>query len=145
MDRIIKWLKSGKRYYCVYLFAILALLMMSIGSFEFGASRLGTNIWQTIKFGILTGIVLEVYQSLIFSLYNWRSSLQDILADFIGLLLGVGIYCLFTLATTQAAIMLIVCSFVSCLLAFAMPEHKWKLLGAFLGCMIVGFSLFLYA
>jgi hypothetical protein len=145
MKKIIDWVKSSNHYYHIGLLAALSLVMMSVGSFEFGADGLWTNVWQTVKFGALVGVVIEVYQYFLAKVLNMKNTLGDLLADVVGIAMGVGVYSLLTLAPSEAAIMLMVSSFVSCILAFAIPEHKWKLLGAFLGCMIVGFSLFMYA
>lgn len=145
MKRIIEWVKSSNHYYHIGLLTALSLVMMSIGAFEFGAQGLWTNVWQTVKFGLLTGVVIEVYQAIISRTFDWRNSLGDLLADVIGLVLGVGVYLLLAYSSPASAITCIVASVVSCVLAFALPKHKYMLLSSFLGCAMVGMSLFVYA
>lgn len=144
MRRLIDWIKSSNHYYHIGLLAALSLLLLSIGAFEFGASGLWTNIWQTVKFGLLTGVVIEAYQAIVSRTFDLRNSLGDLLADVIGLMLGVGVYLLFTLGSPESAIMLMVASVVCVVLSFAIPRYRLQLLCGFLGCMIIGFSVFIY-
>lgn len=145
MKKIIDWVKSSNHYYHIGLLAALSLIMMSVGAFEFGAQGLWTNVWQAVKFGLLTGVVIEAYQAIVYRTFDLRNSLGDLLADTIGLVLGVGVYLLLAYSSPASAITCIVASIVSCVLAFALAEHKYTLLASFLGCAMVGMSLFVYA
>lgn len=145
MKKIIDWVKSSNHYYHIGLLAALSLIMMSIGAFEFGASGLWTNVWQTAKFGILTGLVIEVYQAIVSKSVDLKNSGGDLLADLIGLVLGIGLYLLLAVGSPASAIVLFVFSITSCIFAFALPKHKYTLLLAFFGCAMIGFSLFIYA
>ncbi|MBO7314200.1 MAG: hypothetical protein J6U49_00870 [Alistipes sp.] len=142
MKKIIDWIKSSNHSRHIALCGVGTMLLMAVGAFIY--RPLWHNALEAIATMAVVGVAIEVYQAIASRTFNWRNSLGDLLADVLGIVLGVGLYSLFTLAATQAAIMLMVCSFVSCILAFAMPQHKWKFLGAFLGCLMVGFSLFIY-
>lgn len=148
MKKIINWLKSSNHPHHIILSGVGSMLLMALGAFIY--HPLWHNALEAVATMAVVSVAIEMYQFMVTRgfheyVFDWRNSLEDLLADVVGITLGVSIYCLFTLAATQAAIMLMVCSFVSCILAFAMPEHKWKLLGAFIICLIVGFSLFLYS
>lgn len=142
MKKIINWVKSSNHSRHIALCGVGTMLLMAVGAFIY--SPLWYNALEAVATMAVVGVAIEVYQVIVSRTFNWRNSLGDLLADVVGIVLGVGVYSLLTLAPSEAAIMLMVSSFVSCILAFAIPEHKWKLLGAFLGCMIVGFSLFIY-
>jgi hypothetical protein len=145
MTKIIDWVKSSNHYYHIGLLVVLALVMMSIGAFEFGAKGLWTNVWQTVKFGLLTGVVIEAYQVIVSRTFDWRNSLGDLLADVIGLVLGVGVYLLLAWCSPLTAIILFIFAFLSVVWAFVYKELQYYLLMAFLGSAMLAFSLFIYA
>lgn len=145
MKKIIEWVKESNHYYHIGLLAALSLVMMSVGAFEFGAQGLWTNVWQTLKFGALTGIVIEVYQAIISRTFDWRNSLGDLLADVIGLVLGIGAYLLLALGAPVTAIVLYIVAFFSMVWGIVYKEIRYYLVALFLGCAMVGFSLFIYA
>ena len=145
MKKIINWLKSSNHYYHIGLLAALSLVMMSVGAFEFGSGGLWTNVWQTVKFGLLTGVVIEVYQAIVSRTFDWRNSLGDLLADVIGLVLGIGAYLLLAWGAPVTAIMLYIVAFFSVVWAVIYKEIRYHLLMLFFGCAIVGFSLFIYS
>jgi hypothetical protein len=145
MKKIIEWAKSSNHYYHIGLLAALALVMMSIGAFEFGVDGLWTNAWQTVKFGLMAGVVIEAYQAIVSHTFNWRNSLGDLLADVVGLVLGVGVYLLFAWCSPVTAIILFIFSFWSACWAFIYKELQYYLLMAFLGSAMLAFSLFIYA
>lgn len=148
MKKIIEWVKSSNHYYHIGLLAALSLVMMSVGTFEFGASSLWTTVWQTVKFGIMTGLVIEAYQAITSKSIDWRNSLGDLLADAIGLVLGVGVYALLAQFTPLSAIILF-CLSALCLISSVIStiEMKWRvvLLGGFVIGLLTTFSLFIYA
>jgi hypothetical protein len=144
MEKIIEWAKKSNHYYHIGLLAALSLVMMSIGAFEFGAQRLWTNAWQTVKFGLMTGVVIEAYQAIVSRTFNLRNSLGDLLADVIGLVLGVGVYLLLAWASPVSGVILFIFSFLSVVWAFIYKELQPYLLMSFLGCAILAFSLFIY-
>lgn len=145
MKKIINWLKSSNHYYHIGLLAALSLVMMSIGAFEFGANGIWANVWQCAKFGLLTGVVIEVYQAIVSHTFDWRNSLGDLLADVIGLVLGIGAYLLLAWGAPVTAIVLYIVAFFSVVWAVIYKELRYYLLMFFLGFVIVGFSLFIYA
>lgn len=145
MKKIIEWVKSSNHYYHIGLLAALSLVMMSVGAFEFGAQGLWTNVWQCAKFGLLTGVVIEAYQSIISRTFDWRNSLGDLLADVIGLVLGIGAYLLLAWGAPVTAIVLYIIAFFSMVWAVIYKEIRYYLVALFLGCAMVGFSLFIYA
>lgn len=145
MGKIINWIKSSNHYYHIALLAALSLIIMSIGAFEFGAQGLWTNVWQTAKFGIMTGLVIEVYQAIVSKSFNLRNSLGDIVADAIGLVLGIGAYLLLAWGAPLTAIVLYIVAFASVVSAIFYQERRIYLLMLFLGCALVGFSLFIYS
>lgn len=145
MKRLIEWVKESNHYYHIGLLCALSLVMMSVGAFEFGSAGLWTNVWQTIKFGLLTGIVIEAYQAIVSRTFDWRNSLGDLLADVIGLVLGVGAYLLLAWGAPVTAIVLYIVAFFSMVWAVVYKEIRYYLLMLFLGCAGVGFSLFVYA
>lgn len=145
MKKIIDWVKSSNHYYHIGLLAALSLVMMSVGAFEFGANGIWTNVWQCAKFGLLTGVVIEVYQALVSKSLNIRNSLGDLLADAIGLVLGIGAYLLLAWGAPVTAIVLYIVAFFSVVWAVIYKELRYYLLMFFFGCAIVGFSLFIYA
>lgn len=145
MKKIIEWIKSSNHYYHIGLLAALSLIMLSVGSFEFGADGLWTNVWQTVKFGALVGVVIEVYQYFLARVLNMKNTLGDLVADVIGLVLGVGVYVLLAICSPYSAITLCVVAVASLIFTFAIPEWKYYLVISFLGCAMVGFSLFIYA
>jgi hypothetical protein len=143
MKRIIDWFKSSNHPHHIALCGVGTMLLMAVGAFIY--RPLWHNALEAVATMAVVGVAIEVYQAIVSRTFNGHNSIGDILADVVGIALGVGAYALLTLAPTEAAIMLMVTSLVSCLLAFALPKHKWKFLWAFLGCLIVGFSLFTYA
>ncbi len=145
MKKIINWIKSSNHYYHIGLLAALSLVMMSIGAFEFGAQGLWTNVWQTVKFGIMTGLVIEVYQAIVSRSFNLRNSLGDIVADAIGLVLGVGAYLLLVWGAPVTSIVLYIIAFFSVVWAVFYQEIRIYLCMLFFACAILGFSLFIYA
>lgn len=145
MKKIIDWVKSSNHYYHIGLLAALSLIMMSIGAFEFGANALWTNVWQTVKFGLLTGLVIEAYQVVVCKSFDIKNSLGDIIADVIGLVLGTCVYIILAVCSPITAICLYILSFTSVVSAFFYKEKREYFIMAFLGCAIVGFSLFIYA
>ena len=146
MKKIIDWIKSSNHYYHIGLLAALSLIILSIGSFEFGADNLLTNVWQTVKFGLLTGVVIEIYQCITTKSFNPRNTLGDLIADVIGLVFGVGFYCLLAWLTPYSAIAMYLLAAVAFIFAFSADGAKRNyLVVAFFCCGIVGFSLFLYA
>lgn len=145
MKKIIEWVKTSNHYYHIGLLAALALVMMSVGAFEFGAQGIWTNVWQCAKFGILAGLLIEAYQVIIGKSFDIRNSLGDLLADLIGLVLGVGVYLLLAWGVPTTAIIMLCWSALCCVFAFVISEWRNILLLSFLGCLIVGFSLFVYA
>lgn len=145
MKKIIDWVKSSNHYYHIGLLTALSLVMMSIGAFEFGAQGLWTNVWQTVKFGLLTGVVIEAYQAIVSRTFDWRNSLGDLLADVIGLVLGVGVYLLLAWASPLSAVVLFIFSFLSVCWAFIYKDLQHYLLMAFLASAMLAFSLFIYA
>ena len=145
MKKIIEWVKSSNHYYHIGLLAALSLIMLSVGSFEFGADGLWTNVWQTVKFGALVGVVIEVYQYFLARVLNMKNTLGDLVADIIGLVLGVGVYVLLAICSPYSAITLCVVAVASLIFDFATSEWKYYLAISFLGCALVGFSLFIYA
>lgn len=144
MTKIINWLKSSNHYYHIGLLAALSLIMMSIGAFEFGADGLWTNVWQCAKFGLLTGVVIEVYQALVSKSLNIRNSLGDLLADVVGLVLGVGVYLLLAWASPVSGVVLFIFSFLSVVWAFIYQDLQTYLLMMFLASAMLSFSLFIY-
>lgn len=144
MKKIIEWVKSSNHYYHIGLLASLSLVMMSVGAFEFGAQGLWTNIWQTAKFGLMTGVVIEVYQAIISRTFDWRNSLGDLLADVIGLVLGVGVYLLLAWASPVSGVILFIFSFLSVVWAFIYKDLRYYLLMSFLVSAMLSFSLFIY-
>lgn len=144
IKKIINWVKSSNHYYHIGLLAALSLVMMSVGAFEFGGDGLWTNVWQTVKFGLLTGVVIEAYQVIVSRTFDWRNSLGDLLADVVGLMLGVGVYLLLAWCSPVSAIALFVFSFLSVVWAFVYKELQSYLLMSFLVCAILAFSLFIY-
>ena len=145
MKKIIEWVKSSNHYYHIGLLVALSLVVMSVGAFEFGAQGLWTNAWQTTKFGLMTGVVIEAYQAIVSRTFDWRNSLGDLFADVIGLVLGVGVYLLLAISSPASAIMMLCASVVSCVLAFIFTKYQFALLASFLGCIMLGMSLFIYA
>lgn len=145
MEKIIDWVKSSNHYYHIGLLATLSLVMMSSGAFEFGARELWTNVWQTVKFGIMTGLVIEVYQAIVSRSFNLRNSLGDIVADAIGLVLGVSAYLLLAWGAPVTTIVLYFFAFFSVVWSVVYKEIRYYLVALFLGCAAVGFSLFIYA
>lgn len=145
MKKIIDWVKSSNHYYHIGLLAALSLVMMSIGAFEFGADGLWTNVWQCTKFGLLTGVVIEVYQALVSKSLNIRNSLGDLLADVIGLVLGICAYLLLAWGAPVTAIVLYIVAFGLVVSAIFYQELRFYLCMLFLGCAIVGISLFIYS
>lgn len=145
MKNIIEWVKSSNHYYHIGLLAALSLVMMSVGAFEFGANNIWTNVWQCVKFGLLTGIVIEAYQTIVSRTFDWRNSLGDLLADVIGLVLGIGAYLLLAWGAPVTAIVLYILAFFSMVWGIVYKEIRYYLLMLFLGCAGVGFSLFMYA
>lgn len=146
MKKLIDWIKSSNHYYHIGLLAALSLIILSIGSFEFGADNLLTNVWQTVKFGLLTGVVIEIYQCITTKSFNPRNTLGDLIADVIGFVLGVGFYCLLAWLAPYSAIAMYLCAAVAFIFAFsAESAMRNYLVVAFFCCGIVGFSLFLYA
>lgn len=145
MSKIIDWLKSSNHYYHIGLLCALSLVMMSVGAFEFGADGIWTNVWQCAKFGLLTGVVIEVYQAIVSRTFDWRNSLGDLLADVIGLVLGIGAYLLLAWGAPATAIVLYIVAFFSVVWSVVYREIRYHLLMLFFGCAIVGFSLFIYS
>lgn len=144
MKKIISWLKASNHYYHVGLLAALALVMMSIGAFEFGAQGLWTNVWQTVKFSLLTGLIIEVYQAIVSRTFDLRNSLGDLIADIVGLALGVCVYLFLAWCAPVSAIVLYILAFLSVVWAFIYKELRYYLVVLFLGCAMLGFSLFIY-
>lgn len=145
MKKIIEWVKSSNHYYHIGLLAALSLVVMGIGAFEYGAQGLWTNVWQTVKFGLLTGVVIEAYQAIVSRTFDWRNSLGDLLADVIGLVLGGGMYIILSLVSPISAIALFIFAFFSVVWAFVYKDIQCYLLIFFLFSAIVGLSLFIYA
>lgn len=145
MKKIIDWIKSSNHYYHIGLLAALSLVMMSIGAFEFGADGFWTNVWQCVKFGLLTGVVIEVYQVFVSKSLNIRNSLGDLLADVFGLLLGLVVYGLLAWGAPTSAVVLYIIAAISIIWAFIYKEIRTWLVAVFLGCAMVGFSVFIYA
>lgn len=145
MRKIIDWVKSSNHCYHIGLLAALSLVVMSVGAFEFGAKGLWINAWQTVKFGLMTGVVIEAYQAIVSRTFDWRNSLGDLLADVVGLVLGVGVYLLLAWCSPVSAIALFVFSFLSVVWAFIYQELQTYLLMAFLLSAMLSFSLFIYA
>lgn len=145
MKKIIEWVKSSNHYYHIGLLAALSLVMMSIGAFEFGADGFWTNVWQCVKFGLLTGVVIEVYQALVSKSLNIRNSLGDLLADVVGLVLGLVVYGLLAWCSPTSAVVLYIIAAISIIWAFIYKEMRLWLVAAFLGFAMVGFSLFIYS
>lgn len=145
MKKIINWIKSSNHYYHIGLLAALSLVMMSIGAFEFGADGFWTNVWQVTKFGLLTGVVIEVYQALTSKSLNLRNSLGDLLADVVGLVLGLVVYGLLAWGAPTSAVVLYIIAAISIIWAFIYKEIRTWLVAVFLGCAMVGFSLFIYS
>lgn len=145
MKKIIEWVKSSNHYYHIGLLAALSLVMMSIGAFEFCADGFWTNVWQCVKFGLLTGVVIEVYQALVSKSLNIRNTLGDLLADIVGLVLGLVVYGLLAWSAPTSAVVLYIIAAISLIWAFIYKEMRLWLVAAFLGCAMVGFSVFVYA
>lgn len=145
MKKIIEWVKSSNHYYHIGLLAALSLVMMSIGAFEFSADGFWTNVWQVTKFGLLTGVVIEVYQALVSKSLNIRNTLGDLFADVVGLMLGLIAYGLLAWGSPTSAVVLYIIAAISIIWAFIYKEIRTWLVAAFLGCAMVGFSLFVYA
>lgn len=145
MKKIIDWIKSSNHYYHIGLLAALSLVMMSVGAFEFGASGFWTSVWQTAKFGLMTGLVIEAYQAITTKSINIRNTLGDLLADVVGLVLGLVVYGLLTLGAPYTAIALYVIAVAAFIFAFTVKEYHFPMVFLFFGCAIVGFSLFVYA
>lgn len=145
MKKIIDWVKSSNHYYHIGLLAALSLVIMSIGAFEFGANGFWTNVWQTAKFGLMTGIVIEAYQAITTKSINIRNTLGDLLADVIGLVLGLVVYGLLAWGAPTSAIVLYILAAISIIWAIIYKEMRTWLVAAFLGFAMVGFSLFVYA
>lgn len=143
MKKIIEWIKSSNHPYHIALCAVGAMLLMAIGAFLYPS--LGVNALEAMAGMAVAGVTIEAYQVFLTRSFELRNTLGDLLADALGIAVGVGLYSLLALKAQEAAIMLLVCSFVSCILAFALPKHKYTALAAFFGCLIVGFSLFIYA
>ena len=145
MKKIIDWVKSSNHYLHIGLLAALALVIMSVGAFEFGSTGLWNNVWQTVKFGLMTGVVIEAYQAFVSKSFDWRNSLGDLVADVIGLVLGVGAYLLLAWGAPSTAIVLYILAFASMVWAVIYKEMRHLLTIMFLMLAIVGFSLFIYA
>lgn len=145
MKKIINWIKSSNHYYHIGLLAALSLVMMSIGAFEFGADGFWTNVWQVTKFGLLTGVVIEVYQVFVSKSLNIRNTLGDLLADVVGLVLGLVVYGLLAWGSPTSAVVLYIIAAISLIWAFIYKEMRLWLVAAFLCCAMVGFSVFIYA
>ena len=144
MKKIIDWVKSSNHYYHIGLLVALSLVVMSVGAFEFGAKGLWTNVWQTVKFGLMTGVVIEAYQAIVSRTFDWRNSVGDLLADVIGLVLGVGVYLLLAWCSPVSAIVLFIFSFFSVVWAFIYKDLQIYLLMLFLASAMLSFSLFIY-
>lgn len=144
MRKIIDWVKSSNHYYHIGLLAALSLVMMSVGAFEFGAQGLWANAWQCVKFGILSGLLIEAYQAITSKSFDLRNSFGDIVADLMGLVVGMGAYLLLAWGAPITAIVMICWAALSAVFAFVIDAWRNALLLSFLGCMIVGFSLFIY-
>lgn len=145
MKKIIEWVKSSNHYYHIGLLAALSLVMMSIGAFEFGADGFWTNVWQVTKFGLMTGIVIEAYQAITTKSINIRNTLGDLLADVVGLVLGLVVYGLLAWGAPTSAVVLYIIAAISLIWAFIYKEMRLWLVAVFLGCAMVGFSLFIYS
>ena len=145
MKKIIDWVKSSNHYYHIGLLAALSLVMMSIGAFEFGADGFWTNVWQCVKFGLLTGVVIEVYQAITTKSINIRNTLGDLFADVVGLVLGLVVYGLLAWSAPTSAVVLYIIAAISLIWAFIYKEMRLWLVAAFLGCAMVGFSVFIYS
>lgn len=145
MKKIINWIKSSNHYYHIGLLAALSLVMMSIGAFEFGAQGLWMNVWQCVKFGLLTGVVIEVYQAITLRNFDWRNSLGDLLADIIGLVLGIGAYLLLAWGAPVTAIVLYIVAFCSMVSAIFYQDKRYYLLMLFFGSALLALSLFIYS
>ena len=145
MKKIIDWVKSSNHSYNIGLLAALSLVMMSVGAFEFGASGFWTSVWQTAKFGLMTGLVIEAYQIITTKSINIRNTLGDLLADVVGLVLGLVVYGLLTLGAPYTTIALYVIAVAAFIFAFTVKEYHFPMVFLFFGCAIVGFSLFVYA
>ena len=145
MKKIIEWVKSSNHYYHIGLLAALSLVMMSIGAFEFGPDGFWTNVWQVTKFGLLTGVVIEAYQAITTKSINIRNTLGDLLADVVGLVLGLVVYGLLAWGSPTSAVVLYIIAAISLIWAFIYKEMRLWLVAAFLGCAMVGFSVFVYA
>jgi hypothetical protein len=76
--------------------------------------------------------------------FDWRNSLGDLLADVIGLVLGVGVYLLLSWASPVSAIVLFIFSFLSVVWAFIYQDLQTYLLMLFLASAMLSFSLFIY-
>ena len=144
MRKIIEWVKASNHYYHMGLLAALSLMIMSIGAFEFGAQGLWANVWQAVKFGLLTGVVIEAYQVIVSRTFDWRNSLEDLLADVIGLVLGLGTDLMLVWCSPVSAIVMFILSFILGVWAFIYKDLRFYLLMSFLGCAILAFSLFIY-
>lgn len=144
MKKIIDWVKSSNHYYHIGLLVALALVMMSIGAFEFGADGLWTNAWQMVKFGLMAGVVIEAYQAIVSRTFDWRNSLGDLIADVIGLVLGVVVYLLLAWCSPVSAIVLFILSFFVVVWAFIYKDLQTYLLMSFLASAMLSFSLFIY-
>lgn len=145
MKKIIDWIKSSNHYYHIGLLAALSLIIMSISAFEFGASGFWTSVWQTAKFGLLTGVVIEVYQVFVSKSLNIRNTLGDLLADVVGLVLGLVVYGLLAWSAPTSAVVLYIIAAISLIWAFIYKEMRLWLVAVFLCCAMVGFSVFIYA
>lgn len=145
MKKIIDWIKSSNHYYHIGLLAVLSLIIKSISAFEFGASGFWTSVWQTAKFGLMTGLVIEAYQIITTKSFNIRNTLGDIIADVIGVAMGVAVYGLLAWLSPYSAIAMCICAAVSFIFAFSGSEWKNYLVMAFFGSAMIGFSLWIYA
>ena len=146
MKSIINFFKNSNHYLHTILLAILSLITMSLGAFEFGSTGIWTNVWQTIKFGLMTGLIIEVYQIIVSKSVDLKNSVGDLFADLIGLIVGTGLYDLLSIWSPITAIILLITSVISVLCAtIFFRQHKYILGGIFLICLLVGFSLFIYA
>ena len=142
MKSIINFFKDSNHYLHTILCAIIALIYCSIGAFVF------SNFWYSALFAVSTvlicGITIESYQYYLSKSLDLKNSILDLSADLIGGIGGIIIYGLLTLFSPTSAIILMILSALSVICAFVLKD-RYLFIGIFLLCLIVGFSLFIFA
>jgi hypothetical protein len=94
---------------------------------------------------LICGITIESYQYYLSKSLDLRNSVLDLVSDLIGGIGGIIIYGLLTLFSPTSAIILMILSAFSAICAIIYKKEQYLFIGIFLLCLIVGFSLFIFA